>query len=494
MSAKTRKKSDETASVAAAWDDEVLWRNRHAWLSGIDLDVELLQAEQEGRDLASVRARIRALQKSPRPLQSSTGQLGEARDGAWLTSYQRLSEKIQTLPLRADYAYEEPGDWEGIQGARAPARVLVPAWRGSALRLRRAIHGGLLGRMCGCLLGKPVEGWYRTSIEVTAKSTGNWPLASYFRVPTKRMAERIDSLRPVQKLAGDRKEMLQNRCLLSRINGMVADDDTNYTVLGAAMLLRYGADFTSQDVASAWLAWLPLLETGTAERVAYRNLVAGVAPPASAMRLNPYREWIGAQKRADIYGYVNPGDPERAAAWAWRDASVSHVKNGSYGSIWVAAMLAAAAVLDDWEAVIRAGLDHVPAHCRLREDVETILALWQDGADYGIACEYIHAQWNERRSHDWSHTNANAQIVAASLLWSDDDFGQSVAQAVMCGFATDSNGATVGSLWGVMHGVDRIPEIWTRPIRNTLRTKVMGYAEVDVDKLADEIARWVAAR
>lgn len=487
MSTKTRIKSDESASTAAVCADEVLWLNRHDWLSGVDLDGELLQAEQEGRDLSSVRTRIRALHKVPRPPEDAPNQLNAGRDDAWLTRYRRLSERIQTLPLRANYGYEEPSDWDGIQGARVPAQALVPVWRGSAVRLRRGIHGGLLGRICGCLLGKPVAGWYRTSIEVTAKATGNWPLASYLRVPTKRMAERIDSLRPVQKFGGDRKAMLQNRCLVPRISGMVADEATNYTVLGAAMLMRYGARFTAQDVASAWLAHLPLLETCTAERAAYRNLVAGVAPPASAVQLNPYREWIGAQVRADIYGYVNPGDPARAAEWAWRDASISHVKNGLYGSIWVAAMLAAAAVLDDWETVIRAGLDQVPAHCRLREDVETILALWQDGADYGIACEFIHAQWNERSRHDWHHVNANAQIVAAALLWGDDAFGQSVAQAVMCGFDTASNGATVGSLWGVMHGVDHIPEIWTRPVHNTLHTRVTGYAEVAIDKLADKL-------
>lgn len=487
MDAAGQKKKNITAMAQAKEADGFLWLNRHVWLSGVDLDVELLQAEQEGRDLSSVRAQIRSLQKSHRLAESGAAQLGGARDAAWLMRYQRLSDTIQTLPLRANFSYDEPSDWDGIQRVRATARVRVPGWRGSTIKLRRAIHGGLLGRICGCLLGKPVEGWYRTSIEVTAKATGNWPLDSYLRVPTKRMAERIDILKPVQKFAGDRKEMLQNRCLLPRISGMVADDDTNYTVLGGAMLRRYGATFTPQDVASSWLAWLPLLETCTAERAAYRNLAAGIAPPASAARLNPYREWIGAQIRADIYGYVNPGQPERAAEWAWRDASVSHVKNGIYGSMWVAAMLAAAAVMDDWEAVIRAGLDQIPARCRLREDVEMILALWEGGADYGIACEYIHAQWNERRSHDWCHVNANAQVVATALLWGDDAFGQSVAQAVMCGFDTDCNGATVGSLWGMMHGVERIPATWAKPIRNTLRTGVAGYHEVAIDGLAEEM-------
>ena len=93
---------------AADRDGDVLWLNRHAWLGGVDLDAELLQAEQEGRDLSSVRTQIRALQKAPRPAGGWAAQLGGARDAAWLARYSRLCETIRTLPLRANYAEEEP--------------------------------------------------------------------------------------------------------------------------------------------------------------------------------------------------------------------------------------------------------------------------------------------------------------------------------------------------------------------------------------------------
>ena len=97
------------------------------------------------------------------------------------------------------------------------------------------------------------------------------------------------------------------------------------------LIRKYGRDFTPYDVSRMWLDSQPKNAYCTAERVAFINFVKGFTPPASAVHKNPYREWIGAQIRADYFGYINPGRPEAAAEMAWRDACVSHVKNGIYG-------------------------------------------------------------------------------------------------------------------------------------------------------------------
>ena len=439
------------------------------WLAGIDLETERLQAEQEGRDISSLTAEFDRL--------LAVGQ--DDRDELWFEAAGRLIDRVQEAPCRGG----EPSDLAGIRAAR-PRRVALKPWRGSRTEFVRRLHGGWLGRICGCLLGKPVEGWNRESIRITAEATGNWPLADYLRRPTPREQKAVDGRRPRNELGS---QWPPPGWLRGGIRGMVEDDDTNYTVTGFAMVKQYGAGFTPLDVAQFWCQNIPIFHTCTAERAAYRNLVRCVVPPGSATYRNPYREWIGAQIRADYFGYANPGNPARAAEWAWRDASISHIKNGIYGEMWVAAMLAAAYVETDWVKIIRAGLAEIPARSRLTADIEKLVAAHIAGKSYDEAVALVHAQLNELRGHDWCHTNSNAQVVAIGLLWGEDDYEKTITRSVMPGFYTDCNGATCGSLWGVKHGVDALPAKWTRPMRNLVRTGVAGYHEASISQLAEEM-------
>jgi hypothetical protein len=263
---------------------------------------------------------------------------------------------------------------------------------------------------------------------------------------------------------------------------MPEDDDTNYTMTGLAIMQQYGPGFTPQNVADFWLNNIPLLHTCTAERIAYRNFALLVPPPASAEFRNPYREWIGAQIRADFWGYTAAGNPELAAEFAWRDASISHVKNGIYGAMWVAAMTAAAFVTDDIPTIIRAGLAQIPAKCRLADAIESVLEWQEVDVDYDTTVYRIHEIWDEKRGHDWCHTISNAMIVTAGLLWGAGDYAQTICRAVQPCFDTDCNGATTGSILGILHGRSALPAAWVDVINDTLHTGVAGYHTV---KLAD---------
>ncbi len=400
----------------------------------------------------------------------------------WFEQALRLTDRVQTLPLRQDFPHHEPDDLRGIRAARGRGPT-VPRWRGSRAQLADRVRGGFLGRVAGCMLGKPFEGVDRASIRMYAEETGNWPLRTYQRQPTAAELRRILRRKPLRPIRS-----WQLAFYIDLNDGFPSDDDINYTVMGMEVMRRHGTNFTPTDLASLWIQQLPALATCTAERAAYRNLLEGWLPPRSATRRNPYREWIGAQIRADFFGYAAPGDPARAAGWAWRDASISHVKNGIYGEMWVAAMLAAAFVLEDWPAVIRAGLAQIPRRSRLHAGIRQILALHEAGVLHEEVIDGIHREWNELTVHGWCHTISNAQIVAASLLYGGDDYSTTIALAVAAGFDTDCNGATCGSLWGVKHGEKALPRRWLRPLHNKLKTNLSDYGFMPLHEMAGRMA------
>jgi hypothetical protein len=49
---------------------------------------------------------------------------------------------------------------------------------------------------------------------------------------------------------------------------------------------------------------------------------------------------------------------------------------------------------------------------------------------YDEAVAKIHSRWDERRQHDCCHTNSDAMICAAALLYGEGDFGTSICRAV----------------------------------------------------------------
>lgn len=464
------------------WSQFAAWSNRQIWLYGCDLVTELKQAREEGRDLSAVEKEFARLMKVEPEAGWLEKTLGGKRGARWFNDTMALIDRVQTLPMRKDYPYVEPSDLPGIRRQRGKG-VKMPAWRGSKSKLKAKVRGGFLGRVAGCMLGKPFECMDRASIQLWGETTGNWPLQTYQRTPSPAELRRIMAKKPLRPVKPHMTAFYIDRC-----DGFPSDDDVNYTLLGMLALKKYGRDFRPDDMAALWVHQLPLSCICTAERVAYRNFIEGCLPPRSATQRNPYREWIGAQIRADFFGYAAPGNPVQAAEWAWRDASISHVKNGIYGEMWVAAMLAAAFVLPTWPEVIRAGLAQIPRQSRLHAGVSRILAEHAAGAGWAEILAGIHREWDELTQHDWCHTISNAQVVAASLLCGGDDFSELIKLSVEAGFDTDCNGATCGSLWGIRHGDAAIPTQWLTPLKNRIRTNLLDYPLATLEGLADEVA------
>ncbi len=434
------------------------------WLRiGNDIRVEYEQCLREGRDVAGYEGVVNAFVAMDNELTLKNEAAVEA-----------LDYEMAHAPIREDYPFAEPSDLPGILAASPLAEnppALPPCPPDAALMDK--LTGAWIGRIAGCLLGKPVEGWRRDLLWPVLKGTDNFPMNRYIRA-----SEFSPEL--IKK-----HNLYTGGCFADNVRyASPADDDTNYTTFALKLVSRYGRNFTPDDVAEGWLAWIPAFSTCTAERAAYRNIAAGYRPPETAVVKNPYREWIGAQIRGDFFGYINPGDPKTAAEMAFRDASISHVKNGIYGEMFISAMIAAAAVQSDIREIIETGLAFVPAKSRLTADVREVIELYAAGKTADELIEHIHTRFNEYSANDWCYTNSNAMIVAMALLCGNGDFGKSVCLAVQTGFDTDCNGATVGSVVGMLKGEGGIPEEWYAPFEKRLYTSIEGYNLVEVADLA----------
>ncbi|MGA0568063.1 ADP-ribosylglycohydrolase family protein [Rathayibacter sp. KR2-224] len=388
-----------------------------------------------------------------------------------------LVDAMEDAPRRADWAYDEPEGLDGIRAAVSPASAAAVDPRGYADRVLAA----WLGRIAGCNIGKPVERgdhWTVERIRDYLTIADAYPLTDY-----------VPKLDPVP----DGFELRENWPETTRgnVNGSARDDDIDYPILALHLLETHGRSLRPEDVGEAWLGLFPLKQVYTAERAAYINLANGVPVPRTASYRNPYREWIGAQIRGDVPGYVNPGSVWDAAALAYNDATLSHTGNGVYGEMWAAALCAAAFSAADARETIVAALTVVPPRSRLHEAVTRVLQLHSSGATWEQAVEEIHSAYGH---YSWVHTINNAAAVTAALLWSDGDWMTAVGRVVMSGWDTDSNGATVGSVAGILVGTAGLPSHVIEPLHDRTRSALFGFDNSVISDLAERTIAFAGIR
>ena len=422
---------------------------------------EYRQSVEEGLDIESYREFFEVSAKLPE---------GEVREKV----SEAIFDLVYNAPIKEGYQYNEPSEYAEILKLRE--KFKLPKKKLGKRELEKKIHGAWMGRVVGCLLGKPVEGMRTYHLHKILKGSDNFPMHRY-----------INKSDLGEEFINDpNNKWLVKNPWADTVSYMPFDDDTNYTVMGQKIIDWFGKDFNSYQVADIWLKLQPKESYCTAERVAFMNFLKGYKPPYSAVYKNPYREWIGAQIRGDYFGYVNPGKPEAAAKMAFTDASISHIKNGIYGEMYASAMIAAAAVCDTCEEIVLAGLGEIPKTSRLYESVMSVVNMYRQGKSAQECYDYIHSKWDEKNGHDWCHTISNAMIVAYALLWGGNDFGKSICMSVEIGFDTDCNGATVGSILGMKNGIGAIEEVWQKPINNTIETTLIGVGNV---KITDMVKR-----
>ena len=269
---------------------------------------------------------------------------------------QALAE-LQALPDDPALARKEPNDLPSIRQCR-PAGQHRIAQTFTEQDYRRRVEGALLGRFAGCTLGAPVEFWDVARMASWAKEIGDaFPPVDYWR-----------AIPEPQNL---RYEV--SRCDAYSVTRSTGCPSMTYHLHDPRPAHRRGSRpaFHTRDVGEAWVKYLPY--ACTAEDVALKNLRKGVPAEEAGAIDNPFCEWIGADIRADAWGYLAPGWPEKAAAMAYQDAYLSHRRNGIYGEMFFAAAIAAAFTVDHPVAALELALAEIPAECALAKGVRWAL-------------------------------------------------------------------------------------------------------------------------
>lgn len=452
--------------------------NNTRWMTYMEyLPIELKQSAEEGKDIKKY---VDIINKTI-ALTDQQYSFEEREEKAL-----DILNQIEKETIKPGYEFQEPDELKEIFLLRDEQHKKT--YNVLSEDIKSKISGAWLGRCIGCLLGQPIEGWKRNRIVGFLKDTKNYPIKHFMS------SDVDDEIIERYQVSNNGENAFCDTVThwINNITDMPEDDDTNYTVIGLKVLELYGKHFDSENVAETWLTSLPMGHVSTSERVAYRNIGNLIDAPKCGWWKNPYREWIGAQIRGDIFGYVSPGNPEEAARMAWTDGRISHVKNGIYGEMFIAAMLAAAYCVTEPLDLINDGLGQIPSTSRLYKKGKEVLKMYQDGKKVDETIEWLHQNYSEDDEHQWCHTITNALVVAISLLYSEGDFEKALHIAIECGFDTDCNGATVGSIMGMLLGEEKIPENWKAGLTGVLRTGVAGFHQITINELVERTYKLIS--
>jgi ADP-ribosylglycohydrolase len=272
-----------------------------------------------------------------------------------------------------------------------------------------------------------------------------------------------------------------------KLNGVPVDDDLAYTLLGLLVLEDFGPDFNVEDIGKAWVKYLPF--ACTAEDVALRNLRAGLPALQAGATDNPYNEWIGADIRSDPWGYLAPGLPERAAEMAYRDAYISHRRQGIYGEMFFTAAIAAAFAVDDPVEALEIGLTEIPAQCALTQAARWALDIAPQIGDYRQARDAMEERF---RGMHRVHTINNACLTIWGITIGGTDFTRVIAETVAMGMDNDCTAATAGSIVGAIVGKQGIPEHWYRNFGDTVHSYLIGHPSFSIRDLIERFTTQAA--
>ncbi|CAM2932202.1 ADP-ribosylglycohydrolase family protein [Hathewaya histolytica] len=286
-------------------------------------------------------------------------------------------------------------------------------------------------------------------------------------------------------IEGYTSEQLKNK--FGEINEYVRkpntfNDDITYEIAFLKAFEKKGYSIKSKDIAKEWVGLIP--SGWSAEDIALKNIRMGIFPPYSGYLNNPYREWIGAQMRGVVCGFVAPGDPYMAAKLAYYDGEVSHHNNGIMGEIFNAVMTSLAFVENDIKEILKLAVNTIPSDSEYYSVVNHALELCMEKESWQECWSICEEKY---KTYNWIHAYPNAAAEVIALWFGNLDFDKTMNIISMEGQDVDCNAAQIASIIGIINGLEGIDyEKWVSPIGDEICTYVRDNEEFSLE----EFCRW----
>ncbi|QUW23041.1 ADP-ribosylglycohydrolase family protein [Sporosarcina sp. Marseille-Q4063] len=304
-------------------------------------------------------------------------------------------------------------------------------------RYQNQIYAGVLGKLIGVYLGRPIEGWTYEAIRDSFYDV-NYFVHNKVKVPL-----------------------------------IVPDDDISGTFVFFRSLEdnNFSVDLTAAQIGDTWLnyiienrtvLWWGGLSRST-EHTAYLRLKDGInAPQSGSSELNgkSISEQIGSQIFIDGWALACPNQPELAMKLAKEAASVSHDGIAIDAACFIANMEANAFEEKNIFRLIDQGLEQVN-NPFLTEIVNDLTEQCQKTNDWRNVREWISKYHGYDKYPGSCPMVTNHLVVLMALIMGEDDFQKSIMIACSAGWDTDCNAGNVGCLNGIrlgLEGIDQGPD------------------------------------
>lgn len=269
-------------------------------------------------------------------------------------------------------------------------------------------------------------------------------------------------------------------------------DDTEFALLTAKTLIGYGGNLTSDIVVKAWLEDVAVQDEfkrgGASEIEAANNLRKGIRPPLSG-KYNAFHMSDGSAMRIGPVGIICAGDPERAAAMAEIDASVSHYRDGIWGAQAVAVAVSMAMVDATMEEIFDAIMKVIPEESWFYHAMNRAFEI-VDNANGSILDAWMPLH-DELYTSSWATTAEALPSAFACLRMRSETFREGVVLAANFARDADTIGAVAGAILGAKYGASSIPTHWVEKTRYPTGTCLQFTNGLDIKEMAGELAKLI---